>query len=211
MEDQIRLRITFSKTEAMRYTSHLDLHRTWERTIRRAGLPLVYSQGFNPRPKITLACALPLGITSSCEIMDIWLEGEKPIPAVLEALQNALPPGITIHELEQVNMGEASLPTQVTSVQYIAELSEPIKDLDDRLDVLKTADHLERIRRGKTYDLRPLIENLSKLPDSTKGGQRLSMRLSAREGATGRPEEVLNALGIPPHKVSLSRTGLILG
>lgn len=210
MEDQIQLRITFSKTEAMRYTSHLDLYRTWERTIRRAGLPLVYSQGFNPRPKITLACALPLGITSSCEIMDVWFERDIPRPEVFRALQSSLPPGITIHGIEQVDMGEASLPTQITGAEYMAEISEPILDLDDRLETLLSEDHIERIRRGKTYDLKPLIENLTKLPDSAAGCQRLSMRLSAREGATGRPEEVLDALGIPPHKVSLTRTGLIL-
>ena len=66
----IRLRIVFAKTEAMRYTSHLDLHRTWERTIRRANLPLAYSQGYNPHPRINLASALPLGFTSDCEVVE---------------------------------------------------------------------------------------------------------------------------------------------
>ncbi len=59
-----RLRLTFAKTAAMRYTGHLDLHTTWERTLRRARLPLAYSQGFHPQPKIQLASALPLGFTS---------------------------------------------------------------------------------------------------------------------------------------------------
>jgi radical SAM-linked protein len=49
----------------MRYTGHLDLYRTWERTLRRAGLPLAYSQGFKPHPRIVLACALPLGCTTA--------------------------------------------------------------------------------------------------------------------------------------------------
>ena len=72
----MRIRVTFSKTYHMRYTSHLDVHRTWERTLRRARLPLAYSQGFNPRPKINLAAALPLGFTSDCEIVEFWLDEE---------------------------------------------------------------------------------------------------------------------------------------
>ena len=71
-----RLRLTFAKTEAMRFTGHLDLHHTWERTFRRAGLPLAYSQGFNPHPRLNLASALPLGFTSECEVIDVWLEQE---------------------------------------------------------------------------------------------------------------------------------------
>ena len=55
----MRARITFAKTEAMRYTGHLDLARALERTLRRAGLPLSYTQGFTPRARLHLACALP--------------------------------------------------------------------------------------------------------------------------------------------------------
>ena len=58
----------------MRFTGHLDLHRAWERTFRRAGLPLAYSQGFNPHPRLNLASALPLGFTSEGEVIDVWLE-----------------------------------------------------------------------------------------------------------------------------------------
>jgi radical SAM-linked protein len=70
----MRLRITFAKTEAMRFTGHLDLHRTWERCFRRARLPLAYTQGFNPHPRLNLAAALPLGFTSQGEMIDAWLE-----------------------------------------------------------------------------------------------------------------------------------------
>ncbi|MDP3186130.1 MAG: TIGR03936 family radical SAM-associated protein, partial [Anaerolineales bacterium] len=64
------MRITFSKTGALRYTGHLDLQRIWERTARRAGLPLVYSQGFHPQPKIQIAAALPLGFSGRAELVD---------------------------------------------------------------------------------------------------------------------------------------------
>ena len=75
----MRIRITFSKSGAMQYVGHLDLHRSWERTFRRSGLPLAYSQGFHPQPRLNLACALPRGFTSQCEIFDAWLEQDVPI------------------------------------------------------------------------------------------------------------------------------------
>src|SRR5512136_2023173 len=70
----MRLRIVFSKTGSLRYTGHLDLQTVWERTVRRAGLPLAYTHGFHPGPKIQIASALPLGFIGRCEIVDIWLQ-----------------------------------------------------------------------------------------------------------------------------------------
>ena len=68
-----RLRARFAKRESLKYISHLDLARTWERVFRRAGLPVVYSQGFNPRPRFQIAAALPVGVTGQSELLDIWL------------------------------------------------------------------------------------------------------------------------------------------
>src|SRR5512146_1378298 len=109
----MRLRITFAKTEAMRYTGHLDLHRTWERTFRRAQLPLAYSQGFHPQPRINLASALPLGFTSDSEVADIWLEKDMPLDQIRELLQAALPPGISILQIEEVDSQAPALQTQI--------------------------------------------------------------------------------------------------
>ena len=78
----MRLRITFSKSGALRYTGHLDLQTTWERTLRRAGLPLAYTHGFHPGPRIQIASALPLGFIGRAEIVDIWLD-EPAAPAGL--------------------------------------------------------------------------------------------------------------------------------
>src|SRR3972149_7725894 len=71
-----RYRITFAITHAMRYVGHLDLLRAWERTLRRAELPLAYTQGFHPHPRIQIAAALPLGCTAAAELMDLWLEDD---------------------------------------------------------------------------------------------------------------------------------------
>ncbi len=206
----MRIRITFSKTEAMRYTSHLDLHRTWERTVRRARLPLAYSQGFNPRPKINLACALPLGYTSSAEITEIWLDKELPIQEVEASLSSATPPGISIHTVQVVPPKGPKLPNLVKSAEYIVVLLDPIPDLAARIDQLLQAESLIRERRGKTYDLRPLIESIKQIDPSNQGDQRVWLRLAARTGATGRPDEVLDAMGIPPHRARIQRTALCL-
>src|SRR3990170_1276370 len=89
-----RYRITFGKTEAMRFTGHLDLHRTWERTFRRAGVPLAYSEGFNPHPKINIGAALPLGCLSRGDLIDAWLERALDPEEIAAALRRSAPPGI---------------------------------------------------------------------------------------------------------------------
>jgi radical SAM-linked protein len=205
----MRIRINFKKTYAMRYTGHLDLHRAWERTFRRSGLPLAYSQGFHPQPKINLACALPLGFTSQCEVVDIWLEQTLPITEITQALEAALPPGLQITHIEEIDPHAPSLQTQVQSAEYIITLLEYFADLDSRVKILSSSESLLRERRGKPYDLRPLIEDLRCLPDDESGHQRLHVRLAAREGATGRPEEVLNAINISPLSARVHRTALV--
>ena len=87
----MRLRIVFSKSDTLRYTGHLDLHRIWERTCRRAGIPLSYSQGFHPQPRISLAAALPLGFMGQAELMDLWLDQEEDKTEILKLLQAAAP------------------------------------------------------------------------------------------------------------------------
>lgn len=205
----MRLRITFDKTAAMRYTGHLDLFRAWERTIRRAGLPLSYSEGFTPHPKMQLAAALPLGFTSSCEIIDIWLDVDLPLTEVEAALKAAAPPGIFIRGLAVVSASEKKLQTLVDSAEYYALLLDPAPaDLPTRINALLTAETLPRTRRDKTYDLRPLILGLKLTPPGTEGRIALWMHLRARESATGRPEEVLLALGIAPDSARIERTAL---
>ena len=99
----MRIQVTYSKTNHMRYTGHLDVQRTWERTLRRAQLPLAYSQGFNKRPKINLAAALPLGFTSSCEIVEFWINRSLDIKEIELNLQAAIPPGIKINKVAEID------------------------------------------------------------------------------------------------------------
>jgi radical SAM-linked protein len=203
----MRLRITFSKTGSLRYIGHLDLHQVWERTARRAGLPLAYTQGFHPGPKIQIAAALPLGFLGRAELVDMWLNelsGDEPRP-YKNLLQSAAPPGLTILTVEPVDEHSPALQTQVVAAEYEVSLLEAgiRSDLEPKVAKLLAKPSLPRERRGKPYDLRPFIQSLE------CGENSLQMILSAREGATGRPEEVLAELGIPVEQTRIERTRLI--
>lgn len=206
MADRFRYRITFAKTEAMRFTGHLDMYRTWERTLRRAGLGLAYSEGFNPRPKMHLAAALPLGSLSQNDLLDVWLEQAETPEEVRRRLEAAAPPGIRIRDVQAVPGDEPALPQQIAASVYEVSSHEfpPPAELSARVARLLAQDHLPRLRRGKAYDLRPLIEALS----YDEERRLLRMQLAAREGATGRPEEVLAALGLEGASATMVRTGL---
>jgi len=206
-----RFRIQFSKTSAMRFTSHLDLHKTWERTFRRAGLPLGYSQGFNPHPRLQLACALPLGFTSDCELLDAWLDTEEiSEKEAHERLEKAVPPGLQVHWVKSVDLHAPTLQTRVRSARYLITLLEPAPDLNQHISELMVSKSLPRLRRGKPYDLRPLIEDLQPTCPDENEYQRLEMQLAARESQTGRPEEVLEALCLSSLAVRVHRTQLLL-
>ena len=208
----MRIRITFSKQGALRYTGHLDLHKLWERAARRAELPLAYSQGFHPQPKMNLASALPLGFSSRCEVLDMRLERDIPLDGLSDRLNNTLPSGIHVLDVEQVEERAPALQTQVVAAEYEVRMIEADPsgsassgfgaDLEQRIESLMAAESMIRTRRGKEYDLRPLIEELGIMND------KIAMKLSAREGATGRPEEVLDALGISFDQTRIERTRL---
>ncbi len=206
----MRVRITYSKAGAMQYVGHLDLFRSWERTFRRSGLPLEYSQGFHPQPHINLACALPVGFTSQCEVLDGWLQGEHALPEIETALYKALPPGIEIGDVEVIDGREPALQTQVLSAIYTITFLDDVPDLDSRLGRVLSAEHLPRQRRGKSYDLRPLVEEAHLLPSDESGNARLYTRLAAREGSTGRPEEFLAELNIQFENTRIHREQLLL-
>ncbi|MCL4272316.1 MAG: TIGR03936 family radical SAM-associated protein [Anaerolineales bacterium] len=206
----MRARITFTKQGPLRYIGHLDLHRLWERAMRRADLPITYSQGFHPQPKISLAAALPLGFSSRGEVLDVRLNEELPFEEITSRLRESLPPDIAIVNVTSVDEREPALQTQVLSAAYDVHLTEAIdgSELTRRVEEIMMSESILRERRGKPYDLRPLIEMMSVISDAD-GKVWLKMTLAAREGATGRPEEVLSALEIEPDTARVERTRLI--
>ena len=94
-----RLRISYSKNGSLRYTGSLDVQKIWERVIRRAGLPIAYSQGFHPQAHINQAIPLPLGYTGANEIVDVWFVEEVNLQIALECIRGACPQGLNVNEI----------------------------------------------------------------------------------------------------------------
>lgn len=204
-----RIRISYEKGVELQYTGNLDMHKVWERTFRRAHLPLAYSQGFHPQPKIQQAAPLPLGFTSKAEMLDVWMDTDEPVENIAKVLVNTAQPGIAIRQVSAIPLTGEALPNLVTAAGYRITLEEPIdKDLlSQKTSQMLSTPVIERERRGKKYDLRPLILSLTLLQGQPAI---IELDLTSLPGATGRPEEVLEELGVDPYAADIERTGLVL-
>ncbi len=207
-----RIRITFGKFGAMRFVGHLDLVTTWERILRRAIVPLEYTQGYNPRPRLQFAAALAVGLTSESEMFDAWLtaplDGDFPAEWIAR-LDAKSPAGLRIYALDEVPITAPSLPPQVTSAEYIITPLEPALDAEElqaRAEHLLAQPTIERTRRKKTYDLRPLILRLA-----TDGAGNLNAWVKTGEHGNVRPDELIDALGLTFENVRMHRHRLYLG
>lgn len=206
-----RLRLKFSKSGPTRYIGHLDLARALERALNRAHIPVSYTQGYNPRPRLQFASALPLGFTSEAELADIWLEEEVDPAQACAQMMIRMAPGIEVHEAWEVPLSAPAMQASTVETAYIALLLDQIeKDtLQERIDELLASETIIRQRRGKEYDLRPLILSLT-VEEGEEDVLHLQMRLMLRSGKTGRPDEVLDALGIDPLGVRMHRKAIVL-
>lgn len=204
-----RIRIAYEKGRELQYTGNLDMHKVWERTFRRAHLALAYSQGFHPQPKIQQAAPLPLGFTSRSEMLDVWLDEDGPVEAITRKLVETAQPGITIRQITLIPQYDEALPNLITAAIYLITPDNALDrhELQAKIDHLLAADTIDRVRRGKPYNLRPLIRSLSLIDGNPLS---ISMELSSLPSATGRPEEVLEELGIDSYKVDIERSKLVL-
>jgi radical SAM-linked protein len=206
-----RYRVTFAKTEHMRFTGHLDLQRTWERMIRRAELPVDFSRGYHPRPRIEIASALPLGFTAEAEIVDLYLETPLPAGELRERLTSVAPPGVRIAAAEEIPSGAPAVQTRLVAAQYRVTLEPDCsrEAMSERVAALLRAERVLRERKGKPYDLRPLIRSIE-VTEEAPGSVVLVMELDLAEGRAGRPDEVLAALGVDPLSAKICRTQIFL-
>ena len=206
-----RLRFVFSKIGPTRYISHLDVARALERALNRAKIPLAYTQGYNKRPRMQLAAALPLGFTSDCEIADIWLMEAVDPDIAHEMMMSKMAPGIEIFEVREISLSDPATQTLTAEAKYEAIILDQVdkSDLQDRIDDFMTAESIERERRGKVYDLRELVLDLT-LVETADGAPRIDMHLYLLPGKTGRPDEVLDALGLDPLAARIHRQAIIL-
>jgi len=210
-----RLRIRFCRGQEVKFISHLDIMRLWQRALTRARISLAYSEGFNPRPRISLAAPLAVGVTSEAELMDIILTKFVSPHFFTAAVSQQLPPGIEILQVYPIALTIPSLQSQVRYTEYKVELEteKGQKDLESALTSLLSLKHLpwqhQRDTGPRSYDLRALIDDLW-LIDWRSGYCTIGMKLRSDSSGSGRPEQVAAALGFTHSPQSLHRTKLIL-
>ena len=209
-----RLRIIFSRGEAVKYISHLDLMRLWERALRRAAIPASYSQGFNPHPKISLAVPLAIGVTSEADVMDIWLRRRVSSYFFIKMVSEQLPVGIGIFKAEQVALTLPSMQSQMRQAEYRVDVETDmgVAEVEAALRSFLAKKYIpwqhQRDTGVRRYDLRALVHHLW-LIGWQESQCTLGMRLRSESAATGRPEQVTAALGFPQRPRSIHRTKLV--
>jgi radical SAM-linked protein len=216
-----RLRVTFTRGDEMKYVTHLDMMRFWERALRRAGVPVFYSEGFSPHPQIALAAPLAVGTTSDCELLDVFLEQRLTPRAFIDALSPQLPPAATIVSAQEAGLTLPSLQADIRAAEY--EVDAPVPDgfdVDAAVRCLLDAESIpwqhKRDEEMKSYDLRPLVHEIEILrraqpgaaaipasrattQDADAGTASVRLRMLLCNNSTngaGRPEQVALALGL---------------
>ncbi len=189
-----RMRIRYAKGHPVRFLSHLDMARLFERGLRRADLPIAYSEGFHPHPKMAFGPPLPVGLTSQAEYLDIQFA--KPfVGDVIFKLSSTLPHGVELLECKAIFGKTESLTAAINVAEYRADLQGVgvSHRLTDAVEQLLNSEHLSvhRVtpRESKTVDIREFLLELHL--SGSKGDESLEMRLRVGEGGHARPQEVL--------------------
>jgi radical SAM-linked protein len=195
-----KIRLKFRKVGEMRFLSHLELMHLFYRASRRADLPLCFSEGFHPMPRIIFATALPVGMESLTEIVDVECEGKITPPEVMERLNQTLPPGIEI-----MGAGEVPLFFEPSSSSHPSAYWIPLDHLIPREEAIAKIKkawnkkeffiHQERDGKKRSVDIRPLIERMQmkeRSGEEPQWGVELVIRKTV--GRTAKPTEMVGAV-----------------
>jgi radical SAM-linked protein len=189
-----RIRIVFNKRGDLRFLGHLEMARMFERACRRARIPLSFTGGYSPKPRITFALSLPTGTEALAEWLDLELSEALPPEDVMNKLNDQLPSGIRVVESWKVPVDVPALNGRVRFMNYEALLPESWKDLDEKIQDLMNRPKVPvvRVRKGKerTLDLKDYLFSMGSPDDRTLT---FSLALKGEEGSA-RPQEVLKAL-----------------
>ncbi|MCW2833942.1 MAG: hypothetical protein JWN68_1895 [Nocardioides sp.] len=188
-----RLRVRYAKRGRLRFTSHRDFSRAFERAVFRARIPMAYSSGFNPHPRISYAGAAPTGSASEAEYLEIALS-EVLVPAdVHAALDESLPPGLDVLEVAESPGG--SLADRLEASRWQIDVDLPAAAVGTAVDIFLAAGEVlvERMtKKGlREFDTRGAVLALTAVPD----GEATALQLVLRHGVPAvRPDDVLTAL-----------------
>jgi radical SAM family uncharacterized protein/radical SAM-linked protein len=198
-----KVRLSFTKEGEIRFISHLELAHLFHRASKRADLPLSYSEGFHPMPRIIFATAIPVGMESRMEIVDMELEGRITSREVKEKLNQTLPKGIEILEAEEVPLNSPSSSALTSSVYWVTldrliSKEKAIPRIQKALEEEEFILHQERKGKGRRVDIRPLIEKMEvkegreDLGETPPWGIELVLRNGM--GRTAKPTEIVGAI-----------------
>lgn len=213
VQPRFRYRIIFEKKGPLRFISHNDLMRTWDRLLRRTALPLRLTEGFHAKLKVSSPLSLAVGIEATEEIFDFELTHHVPESDVESLVRRESIPGLNIVSVTELSPTAAS---RVTAVEYTCLFQEGLNEseVSRRIEEILSGSSLMIERRvvGKPLrriDIRPKIDSIA------AAGNKLHMRLLVDDGSTVRPEEVLGALELGQQVrdgvVVITRTKLELG
>ena len=201
-----RIRIKYTKEEQLKFVGHLDFIKVYEKAFRRTELPLTYSQGFNPRMKISWGPPLPLGITSDCELADLYFEGWVRPEQVREEINKVLPLGSKVTEASLCHPALTSVAAAIVASEYIfefdksANLADKIKEImsQEKIIINRTAKtpknaKAPKMKKGETKELnaRAMIFRLEQIEGKLK-----AVIQSSNTGSL-KPSELLKLLGNP--------------
>lgn len=209
----MKMIVVFEKSPRLRHIGHLDLMRAMQRALRRSGLPLRYSQGFNPHILLTFAAPLSVGMPGRREIMEVPLAEDMTSEAFLARLSPALPPDLPCLSAQPVDDRHAAPMALLTAAVYEAQMEQVPKGLAEALPRFLQQEEIPAIRKTKTgdkpCDIRPMIYALS------LDGSKLRMVLALCEKATCKPDLLLSSLfefaGLERPRMLITRMGLLGG
>ena len=209
----MKMIVVFEKAPRLRHIGHLDLMRAMQRALRRSGLPLRYSQGFNPHILLTFAAPLSVGMPGRREIMEVPLAEDMTGEAFLSRLSPALPPDLPCLSARPVDDRHAAPMALLTAAVYEAQMERVPQGLNEALQRFLRQREIPAIRKTKTgnkpCDIRPMIYALS------LEGDKLRMVLALCEKATCKPDLLLSSLfefaGVERPRMLITRMGLLGG
>ena len=190
-----RIRFRYAVGEPLKFLSHLDLMRLFHRALRRSAMPMAYTQGFSPHPRLNLAAPLPVGVTASGEYGDLYLTEPKTPQVFLRLVSEQLPAGLALSGAIAVDPAEPSLAAVIDTALYHAAWPGPLPgpeagELEQALQQLLARAEIKVKRRakgGKTVetDIRPYIFEASLwLDEAGKAGLALLLQLGGRGGVS---------------------------
>lgn len=203
----MRMIAEFEKMGRMSWFSHLDLQNTMQRALRRAQLPVAYSQGFNPHVLTSFATALSVGCQSRGEVMEVEMAGEISPEEFAEKLNACLPDGLKVHRCAPVPDSAPALMAKVAEAGY--DITAPNADLTQAVEAFLKAEEVMVEKRSKTktrlVNIRPMVHEITCAFDGKDS--RLSMVLEQTNANALKVELVMQALA-PEQEFRFVRTAL---